>query len=112
MKNIHVPREEETGPHYGHPRVYIGPRGIPAGRFWAVYVDDGGAHDRHTVRGWFDTEAGAENLAREYIERYCESDDEPFNRLSGTFHPPFSNLSGCENRRKSLQTKGNFNHLS
>ena len=93
MTGTHVPRENETGEHYGHPAVYIGPRGVPSGRSWAVYVADGGAHDRHTVKALVETEEEAAAIAV------------TFSDLSTSFPPPFQYLSSSEKVRKPLKTK-------
>ena len=60
---VRVPRQDEPGPYYGHPPVYITPCGEPLGITWAVCVADGGAWDRHFVRVWTDTEEEAEQIA-------------------------------------------------
>ena len=80
MKSIHVPRQNEPGPYYGHPGIYIGPRGVPLGRSWAVYAADGGAHNRHTLKALADTEDEAAAIAADLI------------RSGGTFALPFHHL--------------------
>lgn len=99
MTDTHVPRENEPGPFYGHPAVYIGPRGVPLGRSWAVYVADGGAYDRHTVKALVETEEKAEEIAA------------TFSDLSTSFPPPFQYLSTLENVRKPLKTKAEMANL-
>lgn len=93
---IDVPRESAPGPYYGHPLVYIGPRGVPPGRSWAVYIADGGAWDRHTVRAIVETEAEAETIAAGLIKRGVR-------RHSGIFRPAFGSFSGGRNPRNPLQ---------
>jgi len=88
MTDIHVPRENEPGEYYGHPAVYIGPRGNPGGRSWAVYVADGGAHDRHTVMTLVDTEEDAEAIAADFIGKRRNLFS-AFHQLSSSFPPPF-----------------------
>ncbi len=89
MKSIHVPREDESGPYYGHPAVYIGPRGVPLGRAWAVYVADGGAHDRHTVKALVDAENEAANIAAAFIRVSNGGLSAEALREGGTFSVPF-----------------------
>lgn len=60
---VRVPRQDEPGPYYGHPAVFIEPRGKPLGRTWAVCAADGGAWDRHCVRAVTETEQEAEQIA-------------------------------------------------
>ena len=104
---IDVPRESAPGPYYGHPLVYIGPRGVPLGRSWAVYVADGGAWDRHTVRTIVETEAEAETIAAGLIKRGAcaavASQRRPIRGHSGIFRPAFGALSGGPNPRNPLQ---------
>lgn len=67
LAELPIPRDDVPGPHYGHPYLYIEPRGIDAEglpRSWAVCRDDGGAWDRHTVAAYCETEALAEAFAR------------------------------------------------
>ena len=71
---IHVPRESEPGPFYGHPAVYIEPRGVPLGTTWAVCAADGGAWDRHTVKAWTESEQEAAIIAADLI---CDSHFHP-----------------------------------
>jgi len=100
MTNTYVPRENEPGPCYGHPAVYIGPRGVPPGSSWAVYVADGGAHDRHTVKALVDTEQEAEEIAATHVSSLAS-----FSDLFTSFPPPFQYLSTSGNVRKRLKTK-------
>jgi hypothetical protein len=103
MTGKHVPRENDPGDYYGHPAIYIGPRGNPSGRSWAVYVADGGAHDRHTVKALVDTEEEAEEIAGLVLRSFSEGGT--FSVLSTSFPPPFQYLSTSGNRRKPLKTK-------
>jgi hypothetical protein len=64
---VRVPRQDEPGPYYGHPAVFIEPRGEPLGITWAVLAADGGAWDRHFVRTWTDTEEEAEQIAADIM---------------------------------------------
>lgn len=75
MHTRHVPREDAPGPFRGRPAVYIGPRGVPPGRSWAVYAADGGAHDRHTLKALVPTEheaaaIAADLMAARHAERF------------------------------------------
>jgi hypothetical protein len=62
-----IPRQNEPGPYYGHPSVFIEPRGVPLGRSWAVCAADGGAWDRHTVKSWAESEQEAAAFAADLI---------------------------------------------
>lgn len=112
MKNIHVPREDESGRFYGHPMVYIGPRGIPPGRSWAVYVADGGAHDRHTVKALADTESEAASIAATFIRASegtrsaatCDEDG-TFSLPFQGFSPPFHDLFSPRKRGQATENK-------